>query len=93
MEAALPCLIIPEGAEEVVAVDHQPEEPEEEVEVAALPWKSSPAGEAAAEAGVHPPHEAEAGVPPSAAAPVEAGEAAAGDHHQREAAHSNAARR
>lgn len=150
MEEALPCLITPEGAEEVEAVDHQPREPaaaaaalpwksslaeeaaaevaglqpwepvaavaaalpwkssqaaaaaaeaaglqpsEPEEEVAALPWKSFPAAVVEEAAGVHPPHEAEAGVPPSAAAPVEAGEAAAGDQHQREASHSNAARR
>jgi hypothetical protein len=120
--AALPCLIIPEGAKEEEAGDHQPREPpvaaaaaalpwksslaagveeaaaglqpsEPEEEVAALPWKSFPAAVVEEAAGVHPPHEAEAGVPPSAAAPVEAGEAAAGDQHQREASHSNAARR
>ena len=51
MEAALPCLIIPEGAEEVVAVDHQPREP---VAVAALPWKASQAAAAAEVAGHHP---------------------------------------
>ena len=93
MGAALPCLIIPEGAEEEEAGDHQPREPPVAAAAAALPWKSFPAAVVEEAAGVHPPHEAEAGVPPSAAAPVEAGEAAAGDQHQREASHSNAARR
>ena len=61
--------------------------------MAALPWIAFPAAGVEEEAGVHPPHEAEAGVPPSAVVLVEAGEAAGGDHHQREASHSNAARR
>ena len=52
MEAALPCLIIPEGAEEVVAVDHQPREP---AAAAALPWIASPAAGVEAEvAGLQP---------------------------------------
>lgn len=91
MEAALPWIASLAVGVEEAAAGLQPWEPEEVV--AALPWKSSLVEEAAEEAGVHPPHEAEAGVPPSAAAPVEAGEAAAGDQHQREASHSNAARR
>ena len=59
MEAVLPCLIIPEGAEEVVAVDHQPREP---VAVAALPWKASQAAAAAAEVAGHHPREPEEAV-------------------------------
>ena len=57
MEAVLPCLIIPEGAEEVVAVDHQPREPA--AAAAALPWKSSPAAGGEEEAAGLQPSEPE----------------------------------